>query len=136
MAILSLLGLGSISLAMAVVALVLVAALLGNVAVMIAFAVPILIVVVTVPIIGACRYLIRLRRKIDYINRLFIEALEGMCVIRAFNWQKREIASFGETNDETARISRSSVAATIVGAAFPQFPIVNPGDTPTLPILE
>ena len=112
-----LLGLGLMAPIMAVVGLVLSVAFSGKIAVVIAVAVPVLIVVVTGLIIGASRYSIKLRRKIDDINRLFLETLEGVRVIRAFNRQEHEIARFGATNDETARISRSAV--TIAGLMMP-----------------
>ena len=112
-----LLGLGLMAPMMAVVGLVLSVAFSGKIAVVIAVAVPVLIVVVTGLIIGASRFSIKLRRKIDDINRLFLETLEGVRVIRAFNRQEHEIARFGATNDETARISRSAV--TIAGLMMP-----------------
>jgi ATP-binding cassette subfamily B protein len=127
-----LLGLGLMAPLMAAVGLALSVAFAGRIAVVIAVAVPVLIVVVTSLIVRASSFSIKLRRKIDDINRLFLETLEGVRVIRAFNRQRHEIARFGATNDETARISRSAVAvsglmmptvimlfgATSVGAMF------------------
>ena len=105
-----LLGLGLMAPLMAAVGLALSVAFAGRIAVVIAVAVPVLIVVVTFLIVRASSFSIRLRRKIDDINRLFLETLEGVRVIRAFNRQAHETARFGATNDETARISRSAVA--------------------------
>ena len=105
-----LLSMGLMAPIMAVVGLALSIAFSGKIAVVIAIAVPVLIVVVTALIIGASRYSIKLRRKIDDINRLFLETLEGVRVIRAFNRQQHEIDRFGETNAETAVISRNAVA--------------------------
>jgi ATP-binding cassette subfamily B protein len=127
-----LLGLGLMAPLMAAVGLALSVAFAGRIAVVIAVAVPVLVVVVTFLIVRASSFSIKLRRKIDDINRLFLETLEGVRVIRAFNRQRHEIARFGATNDETARISRSAVAvsglmmptvimlfgATSVGAMF------------------
>ena len=105
-----LLGLGLMAPLMAAVGLALSVAFAGRIAVVIAVAVPVLIVVVTFLIVRASSFSIKLRRKIDDINRLFLETLEGVRVIRAFNRQAHETARFGATNDETARISRSAVA--------------------------
>ena len=105
-----LLGPGLMAPLMAAVGLALSVAFAGRIAVVIAVAVPVLIVVVTFLIVRASSFSIRLRRKIDDINRLFLETLEGVRVIRAFNRQEHETARFGATNDETARISRSAVA--------------------------
>ena len=95
---------------MAVVGLVLSVAFAGRIAVVIAIAVPVLIIAASAIIVGASRYSIRLRKKIDDINRLFLETLEGVRVIRAFNRQKHEMERFGETNAETAKISRNAVS--------------------------
>ncbi|MBQ3811872.1 MAG: ABC transporter ATP-binding protein [Kiritimatiellae bacterium] len=105
-----LLGLGLMAPLMAAVGLALSVAFAGRIAVVIAVAVPVLIVVVTFLIVRASSFSIKLRRKIDDINRLFLETLEGVRVIRAFNRQAHETARFGATNDDTARISRSAVA--------------------------
>lgn len=50
----------------------------------------------------ASRYSIRLRKKLDQINRLFLESLEGVRVIRAFNKQKVETDRFEEANMDYA----------------------------------
>ena len=105
-----LLGLGLLAPVTAVAGLVLSVAFAGKVAVVIAIAVPVLIVAAGAIIFGASRYSIRLRGKIDDINRLFLETLEGVRVIRAFNRQEHEMARFGETNAETAKISRNATA--------------------------
>ena len=51
------------------------------------------------------------------VNRLFLETLEGVRVIRAFNRQKHEMDRFDETNGETARISLNAV--TVSGLMMP-----------------
>ena len=105
-----LLGLGLLAPVTAVAGLVLSVAFAGRVAVVIAVAVPVLAVAAAAIIFGASRHSIKLRRKIDDINRLFLETLEGVRVIRAFNRQEHEMARFGATNAETARISRRAIA--------------------------
>ena len=53
-------------------------------------AIPVLLIALTVIVVLASRYSISLRKKLDQINRLFLESLEGVRVIRAFNRQKAE----------------------------------------------
>ena len=43
-----------------------------------------------------------MRKKLDRINQLFLESLEGVRVIRAFNKQKTESSRFGEANKDYA----------------------------------
>lgn len=112
-----LLRLGILAPMMAVVGLVLSAATGGETGSVLAVAIPVLLIVTTILIISASRYSVKLRKKIDDINQLFLETLEGVRVIRAFNKQEVEINKFGETNNETANISRKSV--TISGMLFP-----------------
>ena len=52
--------------------------------------------------IFASRYSIRLRSKLDHINHLFLETLEGVRVIRAFNKQKTECTRFENSNEDYA----------------------------------
>ncbi len=106
--------------AMAVIGLILSVATAGEISMVLAIAIPVLVVVATALIIGASRSSVKLRVKIDSINQLFLETLEGVRVIRAFNKQKHEIDRFGETNQETAELSRKQVN---VSTAL--FPVVN-----------
>ncbi len=106
--------------AMAVIGLILSVATAGEISMVLAIAIPVLVVVATALIIGASRSSVKLRKKIDSINQLFLETLEGVRVIRAFNKQKHEIDRFGETNQETAELSRKQVN---VSTAL--FPVVN-----------
>ncbi len=112
-----LLRLGLLAPMMAVVGLILSVATAGEISMVLAIAIPVLVVVTTALIVGASRYSVKLRKKIDDINQLFLEALEGVRVIRAFNKEQHEIDRFDVTNEETAKISRKSV--TISGALFP-----------------
>ena len=95
---------------MAVIGLVFAIATTGRLAMVLAIAIPIMIVVVTLILIRASTYSVRLRNKIDRINQLFLETLEGVRVIRAFNRQGYEKKRFGEANAETTEISRKSIA--------------------------
>lgn len=111
------LRLGLLAPMMAVVGLVLASATAGPTSSILAIAIPILLIVATSLIVAASRYSVKLRKKIDDINQLFLETLEGVRVIRAFNKQDTEIKRFADTNEETKGISRKSV--TISGALFP-----------------
>ena len=101
---------GLLSPMMAVIGLVLSVATTGKLAVVLAIAVPLLILVVAAVLTAASRYSVQLRQRIDTINRLFLEALEGVRVIRAFNKQEYEISRFDEVNAESSEISRKSFA--------------------------
>ena len=89
----------------------------GGVSAVLVIAIPILIVGVAVLTIVASRYSVKLRTRIDDINQLFLEALEGVRVIRAFNKQEHEMKRFRAANEETADISRKSV--TMSNAVMP-----------------
>lgn len=102
---------------MAVVGLILSVASAGEISTVLAIAIPILLVALMIILISASRYFVKLRSKIDEINKLFLEALEGVRVIRAFNKQKHEIDRFDVTNDESAKISHK--ANTVSGSLFP-----------------
>ena len=102
---------------MAAVGLVLCVVSAGKVSVVLVIAIPLLILGIAVLTIAASRYSVRLRSRIDDINQLFLEALEGVRVIRAFNKQEHEIERFRKTNEETAEISRKSI--TMSGALMP-----------------
>ena len=107
---------------MAVVGLILCLMTAGKVAIVLVIAVPILILGIALFTIAASRYSVRLRDKIDDINQLFLETLEGVRVIRAFNRQNHEINRFKATNDETANISEKSI--TMAGAVMPMVTMI------------
>ena len=112
-----LLRVGFLAPLMMVAGLVLSIATAGKVSLVLAVAIPILIIGVTTLIVASSRYSVKLRDKIDEINQLFMETLEGVRVIRAFNKQQHEIDRFGKTNEETAKISGKSV--TLASAITP-----------------
>ena len=74
----------------------------GKVSFVLLFAIPVLLIVLTIIMIFASRYSIRLRSKLDHINHLFLETLEGVRVIRAFNKQKTECTRFENSNEDYA----------------------------------
>ena len=102
---------------MSAVGLILCVLSAGKVSIVLVIAIPLLVLGITLLTIAASRYSVRLRTKIDDINQLFLEALEGVRVIRAFNKQEHEIDRFKVTNDETSRISEKSI--TMSSAVMP-----------------
>ncbi len=97
-----LLRIGFLSPMMAVAGLVFSSATGGKVSSVLVVAVPILLVALSVIIILASRYSIKLRQKLDKINQLFLESLEGVRVIRAFNKQETETNRFNTANQDYA----------------------------------
>ena len=56
-------------------------------------------------VIFVSRYSVALRQKIDRLNKRFLETLEGVRVIRAFNQQEKEMARFDEANGDLAALT-------------------------------
>ena len=102
--------LGILAPIMVVVGLILSIAFTGKLALVLAVAIPLLVVVIALILIRASRHSVKLRSRIDGINKLFLETLEGVRVIRAFNRQEHEIERFNEMNEDTAEVSRKSAA--------------------------
>lgn len=97
-----LLHVGLLAPMMAIAGLIFSASTGGKVSFVLLFAIPVLLIVLTIIMIFASRYSIRLRRKLDHINHLFLETLEGVRVIRAFNKQKTECERFENSNEDYA----------------------------------
>lgn len=97
-----LLRVGLLAPMMAIAGLIFSASTGGKVSFVLLFAIPVLLIVLTIIMIFASRYSIRLRRKLDHINHLFLETLEGVHVIRAFNKQKTECTRFENSNEDYA----------------------------------
>lgn len=87
---------------MAAAGLIFSAATGGEVSSVLLIAIPVLLIALTVIVVLASRYSISLRKKLDQINRLFLESLEGVRVIRAFNRQKAESERFENANRDYA----------------------------------
>ncbi len=87
---------------MAAAGLIFSAATGGEVSSVLLIAIPVLLIALTVIVVLASRYSISLRKKLDQINRLFLESLEGVRVIRAFNRQKAESERFENANGDYA----------------------------------
>ena len=97
-----LLRVGLLAPMMAIAGLIFSASTGGKVSFVLLFAIPVLLIVLTIIIIFASRYSIRLRSKLDHINHLFLETLEGVRVIRAFNKQTTECTRFENSNEDYA----------------------------------
>lgn len=97
-----LLRVGLLAPMMAIAGLIFSASTGGKVSFVLLFAIPVLLIVLTIIVIFASRYSIRLRSKLDHINHLFLETLEGVRVIRAFNKQKTECERFENSNEDYA----------------------------------
>ena len=93
-----LLRVGMLAPMMAIAGLVFSSATGGKVSSVLVIAIPVLLAALSIIVVLASRYSIRLRQKLDQINRLFLESLEGVRVIRAFNKQKAESDRFDSAN--------------------------------------
>lgn len=97
-----LLRIGILAPMMAIAGLIFSAATGGQVSSVLTVAIPVLLVGCGIVILFASRYSVKLRKKLDRLNQLFLESLEGVRVIRAFNKQKAESRRFGEANTDYA----------------------------------
>ena len=100
-----LLRLGVTAPLMAVAGLVLSSLTGGELSSVLTVAIPALIIGAGVIVIFVSRYSVALRTRIDRLNKLFLETLEGARVIRAFNRQDREMGRFDEANEDLASVS-------------------------------
>ena len=99
---------GMYAAAMAAAGVVFSVATAGKLAIVLVITIPVMIVALTTVIVIAAGYSSRLRQKIDDINRLFLETLEGVRAIRAFNKQDFEMGRFQRLNEESAQVSRKA----------------------------
>ncbi|WP_418699837.1 ABC transporter ATP-binding protein, partial [Anaerotignum sp.] len=103
-----LLRIGFLAPMMAVAGLIFSAATGGQVSSVLTIAIPVLLIGCGIVILFASRYSVRLRQKLDRLNQLFLESLEGVRVIRAFNKQQAESCLFGEANADYAATAMTS----------------------------
>lgn len=97
-----LLRIGILAPMMAIAGLIFSAATGGQVSSVLTVAIPVLLISCGIVILFASRYSVKLRQKLDRLNQLFLESLEGVRVIRAFNKQQAESRRFGEANADYA----------------------------------
>ena len=103
-----LLRIGILAPMMAAAGLVFSAATGGQVSSVLTIAIPVLLIGVGGIVVLASKYSIKLRQKLDQINKLFLESLEGVRVIRAFNKQETESHRFGKANEEYTQTTISA----------------------------
>lgn len=103
-----LLRIGILAPMMAAAGLVFSAATGGQVSSVLSIAIPVLLIGCGIVILFASSYSVKLRKKLDKINQLFLESLEGVRVIRAFNKQKAESRRFDEANTDYAFTAMTS----------------------------
>ena len=103
-----LLRIGILAPMMAIAGLIFSAATGGQVSSVLTVTIPMLLVGCGIVILFASRYSIMLRQKLDRINQLFLESLEGVRVIRAFNKQKAESRRFDEANTDYSATAMTS----------------------------
>lgn len=107
---------------MAAAGLIFSAATGGEVSSVLLIGIPVLLIALTVIVVLASRYSISLRKKLDQINRLFLESLEGVRVIRAFNRQKAESERFENANRDYA--VTAMVAGRITSLLMPAISVI------------
>lgn len=103
-----LLRIGILAPMMAIAGLIFSAATGGQVSSVLTVAIPVLLVGCGIVILFASRYSVKLRKKLDRLNQLFLESLEGVRGIRAFNKQQTESRRFGEANTDYAATAMMS----------------------------
>lgn len=117
-----LLRVGLLAPMMAIAGLVFSASTGGKVSFVLLFAIPILLIALSIIVIFASRYSIRLRNKLDHINHLFLESLEGVRVIRAFNKQSAECRRFEHSNIDYA--TTAMTAGRITSLLMPAISVI------------
>ena len=100
-----LLRLGVTAPLMAVAGLVLSSLTGGELSSVLSVAIPALLLGAGAIVIFVSRYSVAVRQKIDRLNKRFLETLEGVRVIRAFNQQEKEMARFDEANGDLAALT-------------------------------
>ena len=117
-----LLRIGVMAPLMAVAGMVLSAATGGRVSSVLSVAIPVLLISAAVIILAAARYSVSMRKKMDRMNSLFLETLEGVRVIRAFNRQQTEMDRFGGENQSYTKVMMKS--GRLTGALMPVIQVI------------
>jgi ATP-binding cassette subfamily B protein len=90
---------------MLVAGIVLSSATGGRVSTVLLVSVPAIFILAALIMPVASRLSKRMRKRLDNLNRIFLETLEGVRPIRAFRREPYEIARFGEANAEHAQVA-------------------------------
>lgn len=117
-----LLRIGILAPMMAAAGLVFSSATGGQVGSVLIIAIPVLLIGCGIVILLASRYSVKLRQKLDKINQLFLESLEGVRVIRAFNKQNTESRRFGAANVDYA--STAMISGRITSLLLPVINVI------------
>lgn len=117
-----LLRMGVMAPLMAVAGMVLSAATGGKVSSVLNVAIPALLISAAVIILAAARYSVSMRKKMDRMNSLFLETLEGVRVIRAFNRQRTEIDRFRKENQDYTKVMMKS--GRLTGSLMPVIQVI------------
>ena len=117
-----LLRMGVMAPLMAIAGMVLSAATGGKVSSVLNVAIPVLLISAAVIILAAARYSVSMRKKMDRMNSLFLETLEGVRVIRAFNRQQTEMDRFGGENQSYTKVMMKS--GRLTGALMPVIQVI------------
>ncbi len=117
-----LLRMGVMAPLMAVAGLVLSSATGGKVSSVLNTAIPVLIISSGIIILIVSRYSVKLRKKIDQLNKLFLETLEGVRVIRAFNKQEHEISRFADVNRDYTKTA--VISGRVSGLLMPVIQVI------------
>ena len=117
-----LLRMGVMAPLMAVAGLVLSAATGGEVSSVLNTAIPILLISSGIIILFVARYSVTMRKRIDQINKLFLETLSGVRVIRAFNKQEHEISRFEDSNADYTKTA--ILSSRISGLLMPVIQVI------------
>ena len=100
-----LMQMGVMSPLMLVAGLVLSSATGGRLSMVLLVSVPIVLVLAALIMPVVSRLSRRMRRRLDDLNRVFLETLEGVRPIRAFRREDYEMQRFGEANDAHASVA-------------------------------
>lgn len=117
-----LLRMGVMAPLMAIAGMVLSAATGGKVSSVLNVAIPMLLFSAAVIILAAARYSVSMRKKMDRMNSLFLETLEGVRVIRAFNRQQTEMDRFRSVNQDYSKVMMKS--GRLTGALMPVIQVI------------
>lgn len=117
-----LLRMGVMAPLMAVAGMVLSAATGGKVSSVLNVAIPVLLISAAVIILAAARYSVSMRKRMDRMNSLFLETLEGVRVIRAFNRQQTEMDRFQKENQDYTKVMMKS--GRLTGSLMPVIQVI------------
>lgn len=117
-----LLRMGIMAPLMAVAGLVLSSATGGKVSSVLNTAIPVLLISIGIIVLIVSRYSVKMRKKIDNLNKLFLETLEGVRVIRAFNKQEHEIDRFADANRDYTKTS--IISGRVSGLLMPVIQVI------------